>query len=70
MASSTTPLIFEVLHQRASGAFRAECLNAVIETSGSDLEELHNNLMAAATRHYGHDVEFSPSDIHLLMYEE
>ncbi|MDP0500521.1 MAG: hypothetical protein Q7P63_10515 [Verrucomicrobiota bacterium JB022] len=68
--AALSPLIFEVVCQRDSGTYEADCLNALIQTSGRDLEDLHDKLMQAATQHYGEGVEFSPSDIHLLMYEE
>ncbi|KAF0095037.1 MAG: hypothetical protein E1N59_1465 [Puniceicoccaceae bacterium 5H] len=69
-ATALSPLFFEVVCQRDAGTYEADCLNAGIKTSGSSLEELHDNLMLAATRHYGEGVPFSPGDIHLLMYEE
>ena len=62
-------LIFEVVRHHG-GQFTAQCLNADIDTSGDNLEDLHQNLEAAVDQHYAGRPRPSSKDIHLLLYQE
>lgn len=63
-------IIFEVVHHRAGG-YTAQCLNARIAgTEAANLQELHDNISAAVSRHFRRGPKPSPSSIQLLMYHD
>lgn len=62
-------LIFEVIHFR-EGGFRANCLNADIDTDAGSLEELNQNLTAAIDRFFGDRPKPNARQVQLLFYRE
>lgn len=70
MVSALDPeLIFEVI-QHHQGGYTASCLNARIETGGSTLLELHDNLSTAVERYFIGRTVPPASSIHLMLFRD